>query len=152
MIGPIILFVLFVISTYFVVKPFLSTSTGATNPVQDNTPKPEELQKISLLKQIREVEFEREMGITVEEDFQRIRSELVEQVGGLLKRQGKSAKKGSKSLSGTTTCGHCHKSVSPDDKFCGHCGKSLDKTRCGTCGTTVVPEAKFCSGCGAKQV
>ncbi len=151
MTAPIILFVLFVISTYFIVKPFLSSSDGSYL-VPDTTPSAQELQKISLLRQIREVEFEREMGITTEEDFHRIRSELVEEVGELLKPQKTTAMQKKTPVDGSTMCARCSQPVSPEDKFCGHCGQSLEKPRCGTCGEDITPGAKFCSGCGVKII
>ncbi|MFQ6610331.1 MAG: zinc-ribbon domain-containing protein [Fidelibacterota bacterium] len=149
MIAPIILFIVFVISAYFVVKPFITEAAGVQNQVPDKTPSPTELQKISLLKQIREVEFEREMGITVEEDFQRIRRELVEEVGELMDKKSASPSKGTKSSS-AKQCPNCNESVSAEDKFCGHCGKSLKKSSCGTCNANLAPGAKFCSECGTK--
>ena len=149
MIAPIILFIVFVISAYFVVKPFITETAGVHNQIPDNTPDPKELQKISLLKQIREVEFEREMGITVEEDFQRIRSDLVKEVGGLMKDEEPASGSHHKDPA-EKLCGHCKHTVGANDKFCGHCGKSQEKSSCSTCNADLAPGAKFCSECGTK--
>ncbi|MBT3251736.1 MAG: zinc ribbon domain-containing protein [Candidatus Marinimicrobia bacterium] len=150
MIAPIILFIVFVLMSYLIIKPFLAGAGNSATIIHDDTDeKVKELEKISLLKQIREVEFEKEMGVTSDEDFQRIKSELVQQVSGYLGKD-KSAGNGSKHvvLGSEINCPDCNETVSKSDKFCGFCGTSLKNPGCPKCGETITPNAKFCSTCG----
>lgn len=150
MIAPIILFIVFVSLSYFVIKPFLVGAGNSATIIKDDTDeKVRELEKISLLKQIREVEFEKEMGVTSDEDFQRIKSELVSQVSGYLSKD-KSTGNGSQHVDPELeiSCPGCSETVSKSDKFCGSCGSSLKTPGCSKCGETLNQKAKFCSNCG----
>jgi hypothetical protein len=150
MIAPIILFIVFVLMSYLVIKPFLASAGNSATILHDDTDeKVKELEKISLLKQIREVEFEKEMGVTSDEDFQRIKSELVQQVSGYLGKDKSAVIDSKHVVSGSEiNCPGCSGTISKSDKFCGSCGTSLKIPDCPNCGETITPNAKFCSNCG----
>jgi len=151
MIIPLLLFILFVATTYYIVHPLLSPALSAESIVDDDSQEDIHLRdKINILQQIRELEFEREMGITIEEDYQRIRRELLQEAGRVLgpeKESAKPAGKKSKSKKGKKVCSSCGNSVSREDRFCATCGVSLAPA-CTQCGEPLIANARFCTQCG----
>ncbi len=144
MMAPIILFIIFVVSAYYVVKPLLSPTASLASLESKDEYTAKELDKITLLKQIREVEFEKEMGITSEEDFERIRSELQAEVGKLIQEE----EEGKKTSAASSRCNKCGESINTGDKFCGHCGAPQGQATCTGCGNVLPDGAKFCPICG----
>lgn len=45
------------------------------------------------------------------------------------------------------TCGHCHRNLAANAKFCPNCGRAIEP-HCGHCGEVAVPGARFCRSCG----
>ncbi len=125
MIGPVLLFVLFVLSIFYVIQPFVNDNL-AVDPASDNDDRlsSDALNKVSLLKQIREVEFEKEIGITAEEDYVRIKNELMQEAAKVIKTEPVSAQAKPKTAK-LQICPSCSASVKAGDKFCGSCGTSL---------------------------
>lgn len=123
MIGPILLFVLFVISIFYVIQPFVNDKLAA-EPANEDAASNDELNKVSLLKQIREVEFEREIGVTSEEDFIRIKNELMQEADKVIKTESVSAPAKTKSTK-SPLCPSCSAPFKSGDKFCGSCGTAL---------------------------
>ncbi len=156
MIAPLILFVLFVAGTYYIVYPFLKpqTAAGDVNLLRENHTALK-ARKISLLKQIREVEFENEMGLIAAEDYTRIRSELAGETGEILNQLDQIKTEIRKNPTAGTAqepearCPNCSAPVRSQDKFCGSCGSPL-ALKCPDCGADIRSDQNFCASCGHK--
>ncbi|MFB0517479.1 MAG: zinc ribbon domain-containing protein [Candidatus Neomarinimicrobiota bacterium] len=128
--APIILFLIFISTTYYVLVPFLSKKVVAIGEEEATRNTALELRKVNLYKQIREAEFERAIGRINEEDFDRIRSDLITEVAEVIQQlegpPGRQAPGGSsRTAAGVSECPSCGAAVSPGDRFCSSCGRGL---------------------------
>ncbi|UCD38228.1 MAG: zinc ribbon domain-containing protein [Fidelibacterota bacterium] len=150
---PILLFLIFIGTAYYVLVPFLSGKVVAVG--EDTTARTTalELRKVSLYKQIREAEFEREMGLINEEDFQRTRADLLTEVAEVVRALETTASdSGTEAISTSAgddklVCSNCQTSLIPDARFCTQCGTEVRKT-CPHCAAAVSPGDRFCVSCG----
>ena len=126
MTAEIILFALLTAAVYFVIYPFISKKSPEAVPVEEQL-SADELLKINLLRQIKEIDFEREMGIISEEDYNRIKNELMVETGVVMKRleSGKPDVKTVVTKSAGKFCPSCGTKAASGDQFCGSCGKKL---------------------------
>ena len=165
LIAPLMLFALFSGVFYFVFQPFLETKVIATGDEEETATIALELRKINLYKQIREVEFEQQMGIVDESDFARIRSDLMDEVATVMQAAkapaerstgagdeagvALSVSKGSAAVTDAVaeTCPSCGADTDPEGRFCSHCGTQLG-AGCPNCGVRVQPQDHFCGHCG----
>ena len=148
MIAQVILFIVFVGSVYYLVHPFIAGTVSEKDYLTDlESTKADEIYKINLLKQIREVEFENEMGIISKEDFIRTRNDLMLEIKSLKTENRKVEKSAKPKLRKQNVCPKCANTIAIADNFCPNCGTAIKK-KCGNCGKALNPEDKFCSGCG----
>ncbi len=152
-IAPIILFLLFTGSAYYVLEPFLAQPVMAADDDRETASTALELRKISLYQQIRETEFEHEIGMTDQEDFERTRTELVVEAAEVLQTIEGSPTEAKPAALGTPpsvlelSCPNCGTPAGPEARFCADCGSALGKV-CPQCGTQAGLGDRFCSACG----
>ncbi len=152
-IAPIILFLIFTGAAYYVLEPFLAQPVMATENDRETVGTALELRKISLYKQIRETEFEHEIGMTDQEDFERTRKELVVEAAGVLQTlegspaEPKPAAPGPPPPVPGLSCPDCGTPAGPEARFCADCGAALGKV-CPQCGGQAGLGDRFCSTCG----
>ncbi|NOZ09205.1 MAG: zinc-ribbon domain-containing protein [FCB group bacterium] len=120
----IVVFIILIAAVYFTLMPFMSEKVLARyqNANQDEY-SADELKKINLLRQIKEVEFEREIGIIDQEDFHRVKSELMNETRDVM--ESIESEKTTAPKSAPEHCPKCSARVPKGSKFCGHCGTSL---------------------------
>lgn len=161
LIAPLLLFGLFSGVAYFVFQPFLEAKVLATGDEGATATIALELRKISLYKQLREAEFEQQMGLVDKSDYSRIRGDLMEEVATVIKAVevgsgGSSGEvagvalslpKGAAPAATAETCPSCDAQTEPDSRFCSHCGTELG-AGCPGCGARVQPQDHFCGQCG----
>ncbi|MAJ45035.1 MAG: hypothetical protein CMF96_09880 [Candidatus Marinimicrobia bacterium] len=73
---PALLFVIFIIVIYFTIKPLLSKNIEIYEEGNDLKDLSNKRRLVNIFKQIRETEYEYDMGIISEEDFNRTNKEL----------------------------------------------------------------------------
>ena len=150
---PLMLFLIFVGGMYYVIHPFLSTKAIPVRREIDNRTKVLEMRKISLYKQLRDVEFEKEMGLVEAEDFTRARADLMSEIAEIMQQiEGKPAdahtrEQPSLDADVQPICPECHASTEPGARFCSHCGAGLTHT-CSHCGAVASANDRFCASCG----
>ena len=146
---PVILFLIFTGAAYYVLVPFLSEKVLSVGGDEAARTTALELRKISLYGQIREAEFEREMGLVDDEDFNRTKADLVAEVAEVMRVlediPGDHTPPGKgDSASG---CPRCGAPVEPDARFCPQCGTAMGSA-CPSCKATVSSGDRFCASCG----
>ncbi len=158
LIPQIILFFIFAGSAYYVLAPLMASPVLAVDDALDTRTNALELRKISLYKQIREAEFEHEMGLTDLADYERTREDLMNETAEVLQAiEGPPAKgkKGGAKGSGAkppppaikVDCPNCGETATSGTLFCAACGTELGKA-CPQCGTQTTAGARFCGECG----
>ncbi len=153
LLAPTLLFIIFTGTVYYVLVPFLSAGIMAVDEATDLRATALDLRKINLYKQIREVEFEREMGLTNQEDFERSRADLVTEAAEVLREieglpptlPGVEAPPVPTAV--TSNCPSCQTLVEGGARFCTHCGTQLGSS-CPQCGATTFSGDRFCTDCG----
>ena len=149
LLAPAALFLIFLVATYYVLVPFLSAKVG---PIGENTADRTtalELRKVNLFKQIREAEFEREMGLINEEDFDRTKADLVAEVAEVMRElEGMPGDQAPPEIGAAVSgCPNCATPIVPGARFCNQCGTAVGDA-CPGCGATVSPGDRFCASCG----
>ena len=151
--APTLLFIIFTGTIYYVLVPFLSAGVMAVNDTTDTLATALELRKINLYKQIREVEFEREMGLTDQEDFERSRVDLVTEAAEVLRdieglpSTSSDVEEPPIALVATSNCPSCQTLIEHGTRFCTHCGTQLGSS-CPQCGVATSSDDRFCTNCG----
>ena len=143
------LFLIFLVATYYVLVPFLSAKV---EPVGEDTADRTialELRKVNLFKQIREAEFEQEMGLVDEEDFNRTKADLVAEVAEVMRELDGMTRNQAPPENGAAAsgCPNCGTPIVPGARFCTQCGTAVGDA-CPGCGATVSPGDRFCASCG----
>ncbi len=122
----IVVFILLIAAVYFTLMPFMSERVLARyQSVNQDEYSADELKKINLLRQIKEVEFEREIGIIDQEDFHRVKSELMNETKVVMDSIASEETNAPKPA--PRHCPKCSARVPKESKFCGHCGTPLTK-------------------------
>ncbi len=149
---PVILFLIFIGTAYYVLVPFLSEKVLSGDGDEAARTTALELRKVNLYGQIREAEFEREMGLIDEEDFNRTKADLVAEVAEVMR--------GLEGIPGDHTppesgdsasgCPHCGAPIEPGTRFCTQCGTAMTPPMavCPGCGAAVSSGDRFCASCG----
>ena len=73
---PFLLFIIFIATIFYTIQPLFMEINFDLNEKKITLKVAKKRQLKSLLKQIREIEFERDMGIISKEDFNRTNNEL----------------------------------------------------------------------------
>ena len=149
LLAPAALFLTFLVATYYVLVPFLSAKVEPVGEDATDQTTALELRKVNLFKQIREAEFEREMGLINEEDFDRTKADLVAEVAEVMRElEGmpgdQTPPENGAAVSG---CPNCGTPIVPGTRFCSQCGTAVGDA-CPDCGATVLPGDRFCASCG----
>ena len=129
---PLVVLILIAIGpAYYVLVPFVSEEVAAVGEEAATRTTELELRKVNLYRQIREVEFEREMGLIDEEDFDRTRADLLAEVAQVM-RQLEGAPGDQRPLEAPVlaaaeelVCPGCSTPVQSNDRFCASCGRGL---------------------------
>ena len=140
---PLLLFLIFISTIYFTVYPLFSQQRPQIDSDINQYETSKKRQLKTLFQQIREVEFEHEMGITAEEDFNRTRDELKLEASKLLKNNVEPPNLEQKN------CKKCNHENELNNKFGSNCGTNLLKSECFKCNSELKNTDKFCSQCGA---
>jgi len=149
LLAPATLFLIFLVATYYVLVPFLSAKVEPVGEDAADRTIALELRKVNLFKQIREAEFEREMGLINDEDFDRTKADLVAEVAEVMRElEGmpgdQTPPENGAAASG---CPNCGTPIVPGTRFCTQCGTAVGDA-CPGCGATVSPGDRFCASCG----
>jgi len=139
---PLLLFLIFISTIYFTVYPFFSDKNLQIDSEKNQKESSKNRQLKTLFRQIREIEFEHEMGITVDEDFNRTRDELKLEASKLMEKSTPLKQ------NDLLTCKKCNHKNDPNSKFCSNCGVNLLKRECSKCKMELKDLDKFCSQCG----
>lgn len=138
MLLPILFTVAFIaLSVPLVVAPLRKrTPTGAGTPVRDQTNKDSDYEATLLA--LRDLEFDRELGVVSDEDYTRLRPQLVSQAASALQTSQKREEEISAQIEAAVRAQR-HQSQqrrSATPRFCPQCGRPRD-----------VGD-RFCAGCG----
>ena len=143
---PVLLFLIFISAIYFSVHTFFTKESNVLTQDENLKIKTQKRQLVNLFKQIRETEFEHDMGIIADEDFERTRNELKSEASKLIENDV--TEKNFKS------CPNCNSKIYEIDKFCGDCGfdllNKINDNICKKCNMELSENDKFCSQCGTK--
>ncbi len=129
-IAPLALFTLFTGAVTYIFTPFFSRPVMVPHEDATAASMTLELEKVNLMKQLREAEFEQEMGLLGEEDFSRTRAELMAEVATVMSAidaaGGKTAESVVAEVAAVAILGpECRAESSAEDRFCGQCGAEI---------------------------
>ncbi len=151
--APILLFAVFSGVMYYVLLPFLAPIVIATGEESHMVAMALDLRKMSLYRQLREAEFEREMGLIDSADYDLTRTDLMDEVAGVLSAieagdagTAESPAPAVAALAGPS-CPDCGAEAESGARFCQQCGAQIGQA-CPQCGQTTLPEDRFCGSCG----
>ncbi|UCH61804.1 MAG: zinc ribbon domain-containing protein [Fidelibacterota bacterium] len=143
------LFLIFLFATYYVLVPLLSVKEKPVSEDEADRTIALELRKVNLFKQIREAEFEREMGLINEEDFDRTKTDLLAEVAEVMHELDSVPGNHNPPENGTaiSDCPSCGAPIVPGTRYCSNCGTAVGDV-CPGCGATVSSGDRFCASCG----
>ena len=121
MFSAVLLCLIFISMVFYIVYPFLQprsefTTFNSDIPVLER-------EKANLLKQLKEAEFEKDMGITAEEDYLRVRSELMQETAQIIEKI--EIEKLRDEVVKKNKCINCGSALGHQAKFCTSCGNPL---------------------------
>jgi len=157
MIEALITFVVFVGVLSFVSNPLLHKVRSVAVVSEDTALRNLEHEKFNIYTQIKEADFEYEMGKLSYRDYRYQRRELMEKAAEIIDEierynNGNSEHSAHTSLSEhaeSRSCPECQAPVPPDAKFCTMCGTQLSgKYYCPDCGAENPAASNFCARCG----
>tara|TARA_B100001029_G_C15060453_1_gene457974 strand:- start:609 stop:1040 length:432 start_codon:yes stop_codon:yes gene_type:complete len=137
---PVLLFIIFIIAMYFTIQPLFLEKVLIPDEIGNPKDISKKMRLLNLFNQIRETEFEYDMGIISNEDFDRTNNELKLEASNLLEN--------SNEIVTDHICSKCDCAISIQDKFCSNCGINLDNKNCKNCHSKLADNDKFCSQCG----
>ncbi|MEE9162454.1 MAG: zinc ribbon domain-containing protein [Candidatus Neomarinimicrobiota bacterium] len=151
---PLILLIVFTGAAYYVLVPFLSEPVIASGDEFATRTVSLELRKVNLFEQIREVEFEREMGLINDEDFDRTRTDLMAEAAQVIGDLEGSSSGPTTTVTSTVgppaaapVCPACELPLDPGARFCSSCGTEVGR-ECPSCREIASPGDLFCAHCG----
>lgn len=159
MIEPILTFLVFVGTLMFVVQPLIQHTLSKTEEFEDTTLRNLEQEKFNLYAQIKEIDFEYEMGKLSYRDYSYQRDELMSKASNVVEEMRKHKERKNdpaydietSSQETTSECSACGTRVNAGAKYCFSCGAALPES-CRECGESNPPESKFCASCGTGLV
>lgn len=152
LVAPVALLIIFVVTTYYVLVPFLSEVTYSTGSEEYTRYTALELRKVNLYKQLREAEFEREMGLTDTEDYDRTRNDLMGEVAEVIRELEGNSNGPESGLqigpgAALSSCPKCQAELDEGVRFCAQCGTQVGQL-CPKCGAQTQDGDRFCAACG----
>ena len=157
MLEAILTFIVFVGVLIFVVQPVVNKSRDYQRIAEDTELRNLEQEKFNIYAQIKEADFEYEMGKLSHRDYSMQRDELLQRVSEVIdqieRHLNGSATAGSDQSRESTsvTCPSCQTTLPRDAKFCAVCGEEV-QAGCSECGSVNPEGSKFCAGCGQELV
>jgi len=156
MLEPILTFLVFVGTLSFIVTPLVKRAEYFRRVNEDTTLRNLEQEKFNIYAQIKEADFEYEMGKLSYRDYQLQRRELLEKAEQVLDeidfyQNGSAVSEPQAATAGNyQACPTCHSEVSESAKYCSHCGQDLstDVTNCIACGNINPIDSSYCAQCG----
>jgi len=157
MIEALIAFVVFVGVLSFVSNPLLHKVRTIALTSEDTALRNLEHEKFNIYTQIKEADFEYEMGKLSYRDYRYQRQELMEKAAEIIDEIEQYSNGNTEHTTDTSTsedgesrrCPECDSVVPPDAKFCTLCGTPLTgKHYCPECGAENPATGNFCSRCG----
>ncbi|MBS1271135.1 MAG: hypothetical protein MAGBODY4_00264 [Candidatus Marinimicrobia bacterium] len=163
MLEPILTFLVFVGTLSFIASPLVRRAGYFRKVNEDTTLRNLEQEKFNIYAQIKEADFEYEMGKLSYRDYQLQRQELLEkaeQVLGEIEyyQNGELAKDAEEKPAETaiaedagSVCPNCNADVQESAKYCSHCGQEIASTpdnSCANCGNVNPEGSSFCAHCG----
>ncbi len=140
----------------FIINPLLKGSLGTAGVTDDLTMKNLEQEKFNVYAQIKEADFEYEMGKLSYRDYRYQRQELMQKAAEIID-EIESHMHHTSQISDTSSpspprdsgCPECASPVKPGAKFCAICGTQLGThDLCAECGAANPKGSKFCGHCG----
>lgn len=157
MIEALIAFIVFVGVLSFISNPLLHKARSIALAGEDTALRNLEHEKFNIYSQIKEADFEYEMGKLSYRDYRYQRQELMEKAAEIIDEiehysNGNTEHTTDASASDereSRRCPECDSLVSPDAKFCTACGTQLTgKHYCPDCGAANPATSNFCARCG----
>ena len=139
---PLILFIFFIGTMYFTISPIFSNKNYQILINKNQKKLTKQSQLINLFKQIRETEYEHDMGITSKVDFNRTINELKSEAEILIQNINQPDKLN------IINCLKCNCDNESLNTYCYNCGQNLKKIICSKCSYELNELDKFCSQCG----
>ncbi len=152
MIEALLGLILFAGTLSYVVDPLLKKSNFYSKFNEDTTLRNLEQEKFNLYAQIKEADFEYEMGKLSYKDYRFQRKELMEKAAEVLDEidhyLGKSGR--NEQVKNTRgVCTDCGIPVSPEANFCAVCGSAIIRqASCSECGEENPADSNYCWKCG----
>lgn len=145
----VILVFILLAALFYILTPFLSEKTVSESEATHDRTTALQLRKVDLHKQIREAEFEREMGLINEADFERTKADLEAEVAAVKGDLDSGPEDRTKPAAAIieAVCTGCGAPIEAGAKFCSQCGVAVGEV-CPGCGTAVLPGDRFCTNCG----
>lgn len=155
MLEAILTFIIFVGVLIFVVQPVVEKSKYFRMINEDTTLQNLEQEKFNIYAQIKEADFEYEMGKLSHRDYAMQREELLERASEVIdhidryvnKANGHTEAESTTQIPGKAICPSCDAEVPSGAKFCAACGTALSEV-CEDCGASNPADSKFCANCG----
>ena len=125
MIVPLLFLSIFILSIYIIARPFLIQNLieKPNDPISFD---PVDSNRKNILQQIQELEFEYNMKLISNEDFQRIKAELLNDASNLIEEKNIPPKQNSIKPN-YKFCTQCGNKLNKNDKYCSNCGYNLSK-------------------------
>lgn len=158
MLASLLAFIVFVGVLIFVVQPVVEKSKYFCRINEDTTLQNLEQEKFNIYAQIKEADFEYEMGKLSHRDYSLQREELLERASEVIDHidqyvnnsndHAEIAETASEKKSkADSACPSCGATLPNGAKFCYACGTALASV-CEECGSTNPANSKFCANCG----
>lgn len=145
---------LLIICIPFVADPFLHKKKTTTRP-DKKTASPSN-PYTQTLTSLRDLDFDHHTGKVSEEDYARLRAELLVRAAKELETKNQREQEldsrienalRARRKSVARVCSQCGNEQKTEAQFCGACGAPLEAV-CPNCGRKIEPHNLFCTGCG----
>jgi len=157
MIEALLTFVVITGTLSFIVNPLLAKSQENDRVTDDTQLRNLEQEKFNIYAQIKEADFEYEMGKLSYRDYRYQRQELmqkaaeiIDEIDAYINHSNHDSIPTSHQTASKAACPECASPVKDGAKFCAICGFRLsgDYRYCTECGSENPAGSKFCHACG----